>query len=675
MVEVGYMKRQLHRFLIATGLVLGTLASQAQPAQALDRLCDPGGEDCRAILINYIRAEQIGIDVGFWFMEDARYTAELIRRHNAGVRVRVLMDPRANASNLFNADRLAELQTAGIPMRKRTANGILHYKMMLFSGQNIVEFSGANYSADAFTFSGAPYSDYTDESIYFTDDLPIVNSFRTKFDDLWTNTTSYADYANILGPLLRVYDLFPRAPELNFPPGESYATRAVGRYNKETQKIDVVMYRITDRRHTDAIIAARGRGIPVRLITEPKQYRDATRLWHSWNVDRLYMAGVQIKQRAHLGLNHQKSVLLYGLGMTIFGSSNWTGPSANSQEEHNYFTTKPAIFQWSVDQFERKWNNTGGVIENTDFVPLAPDKPVYNAPANVAQGLDTSSVQLKWNAGPWAHKYDVYLGTAPTNLQTVLIDTELGPSTSGTAYRTFTATNLNPGTTYYWRVVSRTMANVSRTGDLWSFTTAGTTPPPPPTGNTGAGDIVLHGLRGLITGSAWSIVSDASAAGAQRLWNMNAGASKVSTALATPVTYVEFSFSAVAGQPYRLWVRGRAENNHYLNDSVFVQFSDAVTSAGAATNRIGTTSASTVNLEDCSGCGLSGWGWQDNGWGTGVMGPVLYFGTTGPQTLRIQTREDGLSIDQILLSPSLYLNASPGTLKNDATILAATGGG
>ena len=82
-----------------------------------------------------------------------------------------------------------------------------------------------------------------------------------------------------------------------------------------------------------------------------------------------------------------------------------------------------------------------------------------------------------------------------------------------------------------------------------------------------------------------------------------------------------------------------------------------------------------MNLEDCSGCGLSGWGWQDNGWGTGVMGPVLYFDTTGPQTLRIQAREDGFSIDQILLSPSLYLNASPGTLKNDATILAATGGG
>ena len=77
----------------------------------------PGNEDCRAILINYIRSETVGIDVAFWFMEDARYTNELIARWQAGVPVRVLMDPRANAAYPLNAERLAELRSAGIPMR------------------------------------------------------------------------------------------------------------------------------------------------------------------------------------------------------------------------------------------------------------------------------------------------------------------------------------------------------------------------------------------------------------------------------------------------------------------------------------------------------------------------------------------------------------------------------
>jgi hypothetical protein len=41
----------------------------------------------------------------------------------------------------------------------------------------------------------------------------------------------------------------------------------------------------------------------------------------------------------------------------------------------------------------------------------------------------------------------------------------------------------------------------------------------------------------------------------------------------------------------------------------------------------------------------------------------------GPQTLRVQAREDGLAIDQIVLSPATYLTAAPGAAKNDTTIL------
>ena len=53
----------------------------------------------------------------------------------------------------------------------------------------------------------------------------------------------------------------------------------------------------------------------------------------------------------------------------------------------------------------------------------------------------------------------------------------------------------------------------------------------------------------------------------------------------------------------------------------------------------------------------------------GILGAVMYFATSGPQTIRIQQREDGLSIDQIVLSPSSFLTAAPGSLKNDATVL------
>ena len=123
-----------------SSLLPGWFRSTAQ-----DRLCDPGNEDCRAILINYIRNETVGIDVAFWFMEDARYTNELIRAV-AGRRSGARADGSARQFELPAERRPAsrELQSAGIPMRKRLTNYILHWKMMLFHGQNVVEFSGAN---------------------------------------------------------------------------------------------------------------------------------------------------------------------------------------------------------------------------------------------------------------------------------------------------------------------------------------------------------------------------------------------------------------------------------------------------------------------------------------------------------------------------------------------------
>jgi hypothetical protein len=45
------------------------------------------------------------------------------------------------------------------------------------------------------------------------------------------------------------------------------------------------------------------------------------------------------------------------------------------------------------------------------------------------------------------------------------------------------------------------------------------------------------------------------------------------------------------------------------------------------------------------------------------------FTRSGPQTLRIQTREDGIAIDQIVLSPLPSRSTAPGLLKNDNTIV------
>jgi hypothetical protein len=180
-------------------------------------------------------------------------------------------------------------------------------------------------------------------------------------------------------------------------------------------------------------------------------------------------------------------------------------------------------------------------------------------------------------------------------------------------------------------------------------------------------DIVLYAADASAIHGAWTPVVDATAAGGQRLANPDAGAAKITTPAASPASYFELTFQAEAGVPYHLWIRGKAEKNFWGNDSIYVQFSGSVAPNGTAVSRIGTTTAQTLSIENGINAGLSGWGWNDDAY-EGLAAPI-YFATTGPQTVRVQVREDGISIDQLVLSADAYAAAAPGAAKNDTTIL------
>lgn len=452
----------LRGFALATVFAFAVTA----PAHATDALCDPSFENCRTQLLSLIANEKVELDVGFWFMTDSRYVTAIVNRFQAGVPVRILVDTRANPTYSGNSTTIADFANAKIPIRNRVSGGILHWKTMVLAGQETVEFGSAEFSPSQFVPTTA-YTNYDSETIYYTNDPAVVNSFKTEFDNSWIDTSSYVNYANINGSLTRHYPVYAIDPDLNFPPSQNYETRAVNAYNNETVKIDAIMYRITDSRHTNAIIGAHNRGVPVRLIVENKEYRDPKYLWDSYNVDLLYSAGIQLRWRGHAGQNHEKMVLLYGQSLSIFGSSNWTSASANSQQEHNYFTTKSGLFTALMDQFNRMWTNANAA-ETVAFAPLPPDAPKNESPSNGTKTASTS-VTLQWYGGPWGQKYDIYLGTSSTPPRIVAND-QLGPSKTSTTYQRYTL-SLASGTTYYWYIVSKTMANKTAKGPVWSFTT------------------------------------------------------------------------------------------------------------------------------------------------------------------------------------------------------------
>lgn len=171
---------------------------------------------------------------------------------------------------------------------------------------------------------------------------------------------------------------------------------------------------------------------------------------------------------------------------------------------------------------------------------------------------------------------------------------------------------------------------------------------------------------------SWQLVADSTAASGQAVRNPNANATTIAPAVSNPASYLEASFTASAGRAYHVWVRMRADDNSISNDSVHLQFSGSVTSGGSPTARIGTTSSLEAILQaGSSGAAPKGWGWTDNGWGS--LGSHIYFATTGTQTIRVQPREDGATIDQIVISPDTFLTSSPGWRQDDQTVIPAQG--
>jgi hypothetical protein len=284
------------------------------------------------------------------------------------------------------------------------------------------------------------------------------------------------------------------------------------------------------------------------------------------------------------------------------------------------------------------------------FVP-PPAVPVAQTPPNGATGVATATT-LGWTAGG-ATSNDVRFGT--TNPPAAIA--------TGLPGASYTPSGLTNGTTYFWQVIARNDGGTTA-GPVLSFTTAA------PLTN---GDIVIYASDIPASGrhGSWTTAADASSPNAIKLVTPDNGVANVNNPLASPVDYVDVTFSAPAGTPYRIWMRMQAAANSKYNDAVWLQFSDA-TAGGSPIYQVGTTSGLLVNLAtDAGATSLNRWGWQNTAYWL-TQPTTVSFATSGTHTVRVQVREDGVQFDQIVLSPSVYLNASPGLLTNDNTIVSSS---
>jgi hypothetical protein len=477
---------------LAVGLGVALVgASGAPQVSGQERFYFPSTQNALNPILARINAETVRIDIATWYLTNREITRAIVNRHNDGVPVRVLGDRVSIFEIDANTRREYEyLAENGVPVRLRynptSFPYIMHWKSGIFVGQGIVEFGSANWTS--FELYPASSTNYKDETVMFTDDPALVAAFKSRFDQFWADTTDFLDwpeaYRRETGQTWSHPMTIDRArlePDVAGPStmvwsqGTELNDRMTAEINAETQAIEMVIYRLSVPNITSALVNRLQAGVPVRVMVEPTQYRQISypEYWLTGaRIDQLWVAGAQIKERVHQGLTHMKVLITSRYGM--HGSSNFT---RNWQRDHNYFIpsdTKPALYNALRDEFNRMWTDTSG--DYRDFYPLRPNTASLNSPADGATGVSQTPT-LRWNRAAWAVAYDVFLGTSSSNMTfQARVNAQLVEDPPLTY--SWTAPPLQGGTTYFWRIVSRTFAtdvdpSLIATSATRGFTTTG----------------------------------------------------------------------------------------------------------------------------------------------------------------------------------------------------------
>jgi regulation of enolase protein 1 (concanavalin A-like superfamily) len=339
-------------------------------------------------------------------------------------------------------------------------------------------------------------------------------------------------------------------------------------------------------------------------------------------------------------------------GSTIVGSVSADGSNWRAVGSTTLSIATNAIVGLVLSSHDTTVLNTStfdSVSVNVGVPPAPPGMPAAPNPGDGAAGVSNNPT-LTWSSSG-ATSYDVGFGAANPPPQ----------AATGQAASSYTPSTLTASTTYYWQVVAHNAAGAT-SGPVWSFTTAPASP--------AATDVVFYAsdISASQLHGAWTPAADPTSPNGLKLTTANAGWSTISQPLAAPADYIDVPFTANADTPYTLWLRIRAINNDKYNDSVWVQFSDAQVS-GSPVYPIGTTNGLLVNLAtDSTATSLNGWGWKNGAYWL-TQAATVTFPSNGTHTLRIQVREDGVELDQIVLSPVTYLSSPPGPPTNDSTIV------
>ena len=295
-----------------------------------DRLVPlPDGLTAFAAIVDALRTARRSIDLELYEFQRMDLAALLLDARERGVAITAINDPSERSSRTTWAE-LAQggVKVVAFPVERLTID---HVKLLIVDGVRAI-VGGINW--------GTHSSLNRDFDVLATG--PVVDNLERVFkQDL-----ALAGEAAVIPP-----PSSDRAVQvLTTRPGEGIRAAALAAIAASRSSIDIEMFVLSDRLVLEALAAAAGRGVHVRVLLDPTQSQNAATLAQLQSVGavvRFYLQAGDELLHAKLGI--------FDAGTVLFGSCNWSRSGFTRNHELDLLVRDSTLTRTFLNRLEQDW--------------------------------------------------------------------------------------------------------------------------------------------------------------------------------------------------------------------------------------------------------------------------------------------------------------------------------
>jgi phosphatidylserine/phosphatidylglycerophosphate/cardiolipin synthase-like enzyme len=283
-------------------------------------------------LVEAIDAARLSIDVAAYSISLNSVRNALIRAHDRGATVRVVME----STNMDRSDP-QRLMEAGIPIIGDNRDGLMHDKFM------VIDKSEVWMGSMNFTDSGA-YDD--NNNFMHIHSTKVAEDYSKEFNEMFVDNKFGEDVVpetpnptvTIDGTRLDIY----------FSPDDGVLAALVPLLESAQESIFFLAYSFTSNQLGDIVRAKAAAGLTIAGVMDEEQVKSN----QGTEFDPFRQADLDVRIDGIAGLMHHK-VFIIDQKIVAFGSYNFSQSAEERNDENLIIVYNPVIAQQFVHEFER----------------------------------------------------------------------------------------------------------------------------------------------------------------------------------------------------------------------------------------------------------------------------------------------------------------------------------